>query len=117
MLGKLARREEIESYAKRIFCLNVNRYMEISKSQDDILVKRNHVQNNLEKRLCVTSTDLSLLLNQVLKLDRLKRIIDLMPTIENYIRLHPINTLNAVKALKLECKSECEWFLWIFKFF
>ena len=110
VVSKVARREEIESYAKRIFCLNVNKYMEISKSQDDILVKRNHVQNNLEKRLCVTSTDLSRLLNQVLKLDRLKRIIDLMPTIENYIRIHPINTLNAVKALKLECKSERECF-------
>ena len=28
-----------------------------------------------------------------------------MPTIKNYLHLHPINTFNAVKALKLECKS------------
>jgi hypothetical protein len=104
IVSKLARREDIQSYAKRIFCLNVNKFMEISKFQDDILVKKNHVQNNLEKRSCVNSTDLSQLLNHVLKLDRLKRIIDLMPTIQNYIRLHPINTFNAVKALKLECK-------------
>lgn len=111
IISKLARKEEIESYAKRIFCLNVNKFMEIFKSQDNILVKRNHVQNNLEKRLCVTSVDLSQLLNQVLKLDRLKRIINLMPIIQNYIRLHPINTFNAVKALKLECKSEFRGFL------
>ena len=104
VVSKLARTEEIESYAKRIFCLNVNKYMEITKSQEDLLVKKNHVQNHLEKRLCLTSTDLSQLLNHVLKLDRLKRMIDLIPTIKNYIRLHPINTFNAVKALKLECK-------------
>jgi len=29
-----------------------------------------------------------------------------MPRIKNYIRLHPINTFNAVKALKLECKYQ-----------
>ena len=68
-------------------------------------MKKSHVQNNLEKKLCVTSSDLSQLLNDVLKLDRLKKIIDTMPTIKNYIRLHPINTFNALKAFKLECKS------------
>jgi hypothetical protein len=26
-----------------------------------------------------------------------------MPTIKNYLRLHPIHTFNALKALKLEC--------------
>ncbi|CAF1497745.1 unnamed protein product [Adineta steineri] len=67
-----------------------------------MLVKKTHVQNNLEKRLCITTTDLSQLLNHVLKLDRLRRILDIIPTIKNYLRLHPINTFNAVKALKLE---------------
>ncbi len=86
----------------------MNKFIEISTSQEDILVKKDHIQNNLEKKLCVTSTDLSRLLNDVLKLDRLKRIIEQMPTIKNYIRLHPINTFNAVKALKLECKYEKE---------
>ncbi|CAF5057688.1 unnamed protein product, partial [Rotaria sp. Silwood1] len=56
----------------------------------------------LEKKLCITATDLSQLLNHVLKLDRLKRIIDMMTIIKNYIHLHPINTFNALKALKLE---------------
>ncbi len=68
------------------------------------MVKKNHIINNLEKKLCVTSEDLSQLLNHVLKLDQLKRILDLMPRIKNYIHLHPINTFNAVKALQLECK-------------
>lgn len=78
----------------------------MSKSSEEILVKKAHVQNNLENRLCVTMTDLSQLLNQVLKLDRLKRIIELMPTIKTYLRLHPINTLNALKTLQLECESD-----------
>ena len=104
VVSKLARVEDIQAYAKRIFCLNVNQYREIVKNQQESLIRKNHIENNLEKRLCVTSTDLSQLLNHVLKLDRLKRILELMPTIKNYIRRHPINTFNAVKALKLECK-------------
>ena len=104
VVSKLARVEEIESYAKRIFCLNVNQYRDIVKTQADSLVRKNQIENHLEKRLCITAIDLSQLLNHVLKLDRLKRIIELMPTIKNYIRLHPINTFNAVKAFKLECR-------------
>ncbi|CAF4976913.1 unnamed protein product, partial [Rotaria sp. Silwood1] len=102
IVSKLAKPDEIKSYAKTIFCLNVNKFMEISKSQENALVKKHHVQNNLEKKLCITATDLSQLLNHVLKLDRLKRIIDMMTIIKNYIHLHPINTFNALKALKLE---------------
>jgi hypothetical protein len=35
-----------------------------------------------------------------------------MPTIKNHIRLHPINTFNALKALKLECKvDKYEYFI------
>ncbi|CAF3346668.1 unnamed protein product [Rotaria sp. Silwood2] len=102
IVSKLAKVDEIKSYAKTIFCLNVNKFMEISKSQENALVKKHHVQNNLEKKICITATDLSQLLNHVLKLDRLKRIIDMMATIKNYIHLHPINTFNALKALKLE---------------
>ncbi|UJR31391.1 hypothetical protein I4U23_018885 [Adineta vaga] len=102
VVSRLAKANEIESYAKQIFCLNINTFVKISKSHEDILVKKNHVENNLEKRLCLTATDLSQLLNHVLKLDRLKRILDMIPTIKNYMRLHPINTFNALKALKLE---------------
>jgi len=83
----------------------VNRFREISKPQDDILVKKIHVDDNLEMKLCISSTDLSQLLNHFLKLDRLKHILDLLPTIRNYLHLHPINTFNAVKTLKLECKK------------
>lgn len=104
VVSKLARAEEIESYAKRIFCLNVNQYRTILQTQSDSLVRKNDIENHLEKRLCIPASDLSQLLNHVLKLDRLKRIIELMPTIKNYIRFHPINTFNAVKAFKLECK-------------
>ncbi|CAF1261150.1 unnamed protein product [Adineta steineri] len=102
VVSRLAKADEIKSYAKNIFCLNINKFIEISKSHEDMLVKKTHVQNNLEKRLCITTADLSHLLNHVLKLDRLKRILDIIPTIKNYLRLHPINTFNAVKALKLE---------------
>ncbi|CAF1561008.1 unnamed protein product [Adineta steineri] len=102
VVSRLAKADEIKAYAKNIFCLNINKFIEISKSHEDMLVKKHHVQNNLEKRLCITTTDLSHLLNHVLKLDRLKRILDMIPTIKNYLRLHPINTFNAVKALKLE---------------
>ncbi|CAF5133187.1 unnamed protein product, partial [Rotaria sp. Silwood1] len=54
------------------------------------------------KQLCTTATDLFQLLYHVLKLDRLKRIIDMMTIIKNYIHSHPINTFNALKPLKLE---------------
>lgn len=80
--------------------------MDISKSHEDVLVKKNDVENNLEKRWCLTESDLSQLLNDVLKLDRLRRILDVIPSIKTYIRLHPINTFNAVKALKLECDTK-----------
>ncbi|CAF1558282.1 unnamed protein product, partial [Rotaria sp. Silwood1] len=104
IVSKLAKPNEIKSYAKTTFCLNVNKFMEISKSQENVLVKKHHVQNNLEKNLCITATDLSQLLNHVLKLDRLKRIIDMMTIMKNYIHFHPINTFNGLKTLKLECK-------------
>ncbi|CAF1625727.1 unnamed protein product [Rotaria magnacalcarata] len=101
-VSKLAKVNEIKSYAKPIFCLNVNKFKEISKSEENGLVKKSHVQNNLENKLCINPVDLSRLLNHVLKLDRLKRIIGMMATIRSYIRLHPINTFNALNALKLE---------------
>lgn len=104
LVSKLTTRKEIQSYTKTISCLNVNKFNEISQSQQDFLVKKHDIINNLEEKSCIISEDLSQLLNHVLKLDRLKRIIDLLPTIKNYIRLHPINTINAIKALKLECK-------------
>ncbi|CAF5039532.1 unnamed protein product, partial [Rotaria sp. Silwood1] len=102
IVSKLAKPNEIKSYAKTIFCLNINKFMEISKSQENALVKKHHVQNNLEKKLCITATNLSQLLNHVLKLNRLTRIIDMMTIIKSYIHLHPINTFNALKPLKLE---------------
>ena len=79
--------------------------MEISKAHEDVLVKQQHVQKNLEEKLCIDAHDLSQLLNYVLKLDRLKRIIDIVPKIKAYLRLHPIHTFNALKALQLECES------------
>ena len=78
--------------------------MELSQADEDVLVKQQHVQNNLEQQLCISAEDLSQLLNHVLKLDRLKRIIDITPTIKTYLRLHPIQTFNALKALQLECQ-------------
>lgn len=78
--------------------------MEISQSEENHLVKKRQVENNLEKKFCVTSNDLSQLLNHVLKLDRLKRILDMTTAIKNYLRLHPINTFNSLRAFKLECK-------------
>ena len=83
--------------------LQVNRFVELSTAHRDVLVKKNDVKNNFEKKLCLTPANLAQLLNHVLKLDRLKTIIDMMPTISNYVRLHPINTFNALKAFKLEC--------------
>ncbi|CAF0920812.1 unnamed protein product [Adineta ricciae] len=102
VVSRLAKPDDIKSYARRIFCLNVKTFVDISKSHEDILVKKNDVENKLEKRWCLTANDLSQLLNDVLKLDRLKRILDMISNIKTYIRLHPINTFNAVKALKLE---------------
>ncbi|CAF0923040.1 unnamed protein product [Adineta ricciae] len=102
VVSRLAKPDDIKSYSRRIFCLNVNTFADISKSHEDILVKKNDVENKLEKRWCLTATNLSQLLNDVLKLDRLKRILDMMSSIKTYIRLHPINTFNAVKALELE---------------
>ncbi|CAF2039635.1 unnamed protein product [Rotaria magnacalcarata] len=80
-VSKLAKPNEIKSYSKTIFCLN-------------LLI--------MKKKLCITATNLSQLLNHVLKLERLKRITDMMTIIKNYIHLHPINTFNALNALKLE---------------
>ncbi|CAF3805470.1 unnamed protein product [Rotaria sp. Silwood1] len=54
IVSKLAKPNEIKSYAKTIFRLNINKFMEISKSQENVLVKKHHVQNNLEKKLCIT---------------------------------------------------------------
>ncbi|CAF4959362.1 unnamed protein product, partial [Rotaria sp. Silwood1] len=81
IVSKLAKPNEIKSYAKTIFRLN-------------LLI--------MKKQLCTTATDLFQLLYHVLKLDRLKRIIDMMTIIKNYIHSHPINTFNALKPLKLE---------------
>ncbi|CAF4553692.1 unnamed protein product [Rotaria socialis] len=105
-VSKLAKVNEIKYYAKPIFCLNVNIFKEISKSEENGLVKKFHVQNNLENKLCINPVDLSQLLNHVLKLDRLKRIIGMTATIRSYLRLHPINTFNALNALQLECKFD-----------
>lgn len=73
-----------------------------------MLVRWDHVQNNLEKRLCLTAADLSQLLDHVLKLDRLRRLLDMASDIRNYLQLHPITTFNALKALKLECTATKE---------
>ena len=45
IVSKLSKIDEIKSYAKQIFCLNVNKFIEISKLQKDILVKKNHIKN------------------------------------------------------------------------
>ncbi|CAF1613439.1 unnamed protein product, partial [Didymodactylos carnosus] len=80
----------------------VKTFLSLSKNQVEHLVKKQTVQNNLQKSKCVNNIDLARLLNNVLKLDRLKRLTELLPAIKNYQKLHPITTFNTLKALKLE---------------
>jgi hypothetical protein len=92
----------------------INKFIDISKSIDDILVKKHHIENCLEQRRCVNINDLGQLLNNVLQLDRLKQLIERIPAIKAYIRLHPINTFNAFKAFQLECKPNIYIYIYIY---
>lgn len=58
----------------------------------------------MEKDVYITNEDLHRLLNEILKLDRLQRLVENLPSIKTYLRLHPINKIDGIKTLQLECK-------------